>query len=206
MTLTLESALADLPAKPRVHELSKRVGTTSKEMIAVLNERGLTVSSASASVPRAVAVAVIEQYLGVPAPIEPDESPTEAPTGSSTAGDSAVEVPAQERPPVGPTPVERPVADDPGARRPAAGDPLAPLFLPPSETVAVPPEARPAEDRGRAGEDEGAEEAPPKRSRRRRGRPAGRRSEPDESAETGEASTPEPEAEEAEAPADEGPE
>jgi len=75
MTLTLESALADLPAKPRVHELSKRVGTTSKEMIAVLNERGLTVSSASASVPRAVAVAVIEQYLGVPAPIEPDESP-----------------------------------------------------------------------------------------------------------------------------------
>ena len=71
MTLTLESALADLPAKPRVHELSKRVGTTSKEMIAVLKERGLAVSSASASVPREVAIAVIEQYLGVPVPIEP---------------------------------------------------------------------------------------------------------------------------------------
>ncbi len=29
MTLTLETALADLPAKARVHELSKRVGITS---------------------------------------------------------------------------------------------------------------------------------------------------------------------------------
>ncbi|WP_395725072.1 Rne/Rng family ribonuclease [Nakamurella sp.] len=206
MTLTLESALADLPAKPRVHELSKRVGTTSKEMIAVLNERGLTVSSASASVPRAVAIAVIEHYLGVPVPIEPDESPTESPT----AGDSAVGAPAHQRPPVESTAVERPVADDPGTRKPA-GDPLAPLFLPPSETVTVPSEVRPAEDRGRPDEEDGAEEAPAKRSRRRRGRPAGRRSEPEEATEATEATeaveaaTPEPEADEAEAPADQGP-
>ena len=64
MTPTLESALAGLPAKPRVHELSKRVGISNKELLAALADRGLTVSSASSSVPLAVAQDLIEALLG----------------------------------------------------------------------------------------------------------------------------------------------
>ena len=175
MPLTLETALADLPAKPRVHELSKRVGTTSKEMIAVLNERGLSVSSASASVPRAVAIAVIEHYLGEPAPAGPGEAAQAPPAG----GTGPV---ADAGPDAAGTDIESPVADDPDARRPAVGDPLALLFLPPVEAVVAAPRAdrRDTRDDDETDGDpaaERSEEAPPKRSRRRRGRPTGRRSE-----------------------------
>ncbi len=78
MTLTLETALADLPAKLRVHELAKRLGATSKQMLAALNERGLPISSASASVPREVAILVIEQHLGNPEPGDEDDLPPTA--------------------------------------------------------------------------------------------------------------------------------
>ncbi len=177
MTLTLETALADLPTKPRVHELSKRVGTTSKEMIAVLNERGLTVSSASASVPREVAIAVIEQYLGVPAPGEPEHPGAETPPAEAPTGTPSVE-PSVE--------IEPLVADDPGPRPPAVGDPLALLFLPPTDAVVAPADI----ERDEAAPDDRAEEPGPKRSRRRRGRASGRRAEAtgtDESAEPVEA-------------------
>ena len=64
MTPTLETALAGLPVKPRVHELSKRIGISNKELLAALTARGLTITSASASVPQAVAQAVIQEMLG----------------------------------------------------------------------------------------------------------------------------------------------
>src|SRR4051794_36908573 len=64
VTPTLESALSGLPAKPRVHELSKRLGITNKELLSALAERGLTISSASSSVPLAVAQEVIQTLLG----------------------------------------------------------------------------------------------------------------------------------------------
>ena len=63
ITPTLESALADLPAKPRVHELSKRIGISNKELLTALAERGLTIKSASSSVPADVAREVIEAFL-----------------------------------------------------------------------------------------------------------------------------------------------
>jgi hypothetical protein len=47
-----------------VHELSKRIGISNKELLAALAARGLTISSASASVPQAVAQAVIQELLG----------------------------------------------------------------------------------------------------------------------------------------------
>ena len=40
ITPTLETALADLPAKPRVHELSKRIGISNKELLTALAEAG----------------------------------------------------------------------------------------------------------------------------------------------------------------------
>ncbi|HEY5878555.1 MAG TPA: hypothetical protein VIU11_06585, partial [Nakamurella sp.] len=160
MTSTLETALANLPAKPRVHELSKRVGTTSKEMLAVLGERGLTISSASASVPREVAVAVIEHYLGTPVPVEVVATPETPPEASAEAVEEAP-AEADEAAPVEAVP-PAPVAD-----------PFNPLFLPPSETTATAID-RPGAD---APSESAAPAAPaggPRRSRRRRGRSAGR--------------------------------
>ena len=72
MTPTLETALAGLPAKPRVHELSKRIGISNKELLAALAARGLTITSASASVPQAVAQAVIQEMLGGPPDADQD--------------------------------------------------------------------------------------------------------------------------------------
>lgn len=152
MTYTLETALADLPTKPRVHELSKRVGTTSKEMLAVLAERGLTIGSASASVPREVAIAVIEQYLGGPA-VAPAEVPAAEP----------------------PVPAEPAAPDEPTAATPAPApvtDPFNPLFLPPEVTVLP---GQPDVDVDTGPDETPVPEPSGKRPRRRRGRSSGRR-------------------------------
>ena len=106
MTPTLETALAGLPAKPRVHELSKRIGISNKELLAALAERGLTITSASSSVPQAVAQAVIEALLGGQRRAEgqpPDGQPepvgaTEEPAGSDAGhGAEPVSPPATSR-------------------------------------------------------------------------------------------------------------
>ncbi len=71
---SLNAALEGLPAKPRVHELAKRSGASSKEIIAALAARGHTVTSASSTVEHAAAVAVLTSLLGGPddeAPVAP---------------------------------------------------------------------------------------------------------------------------------------
>ncbi len=60
----LTEALADLPPKPRVHELAKRSGLSSKELIAALAERGVSAKAASSSVDRGVAVSLLTALLG----------------------------------------------------------------------------------------------------------------------------------------------
>ena len=113
MTPTLESALAGLPAKPRVHELSKRVGISNKELLAALADRGLTVSSASSSVPLAVAQDLIEALLG-----------GAAADTAELAGAEAVPLQAHGEPPA---------ADIPGDSPGQSGHAINPLFLPPAE-------------------------------------------------------------------------
>jgi ribonuclease E len=162
MTYTLETALADLPAKPRVHELSKRVGTTSKEMLAVLAERGLTIGSASASVPREVAIAVIEHYLGPPDRVEAAALAAEAPPPAAAQAEAVASPDEAPSPPAVPTAASTPVAD-----------PLNPLFLPPTE-VTTPTGRSTADDESEQDELAPAESAA-KRPRRRRGRSSGRR-------------------------------
>ncbi|SDO22931.1 ribonuclease E [Nakamurella panacisegetis] len=73
-TISLDQALADLPTKLRVHELAKRAGLTSKEVIAGLAAAGVTVGSASSSVPAADATTYLTALLGVAGapPAEPD--------------------------------------------------------------------------------------------------------------------------------------
>ena len=60
----LTQALADLPPKPRVHELAKRTGLSSKELIAALAERGVAAKAASSSVDRAAAIALLTALIG----------------------------------------------------------------------------------------------------------------------------------------------
>jgi ribonuclease E len=150
-----------------VHELSKRIGISNKELLAALAARGLTITSASASVPQAVAQAVIQELLGGP----PDEGQpadgrpepvlaTEEPTGSGFGhGEPEHDQAATD------------VQDD-------GGDAFNPLFLPPAET--------PREPEGADQPDDGAEAAPARTggSRRRRGRSGGRKPAQDAPAES----------------------
>src|SRR6478736_3014796 len=94
-TSALNAALDGLPAKPRVHELAKRSGASSREIIAALADRGVTVTSASSSVDRDTALAVLTELLGEPEPspasTAPDQSPAiaDAPAGAQAAVDSS---------------------------------------------------------------------------------------------------------------------
>jgi len=118
VTPNLESALSGLPAKPRVHELSKRIGISNKELLAALAERGLTITSSSSSVPLAVAQEVIQSLLGGDGTSEPIDQPD---TQAATPVEAPPDVPAT--PP----------------------DAINPLFLPPvADAGSVVPDEEPA--------------------------------------------------------------
>ena len=74
----------DLPARMRVHELAKRAGSSSKEILALLAERGQPVSSAASSVDAATAAAVLTDLLGPPEPV-PAEQLADRPPGVADA-------------------------------------------------------------------------------------------------------------------------
>ena len=155
MTPTLESALSGLPAKPRVHELSKRIGITNKELLAALADRGLTISSASSSVPLAVAQDLIQSLFG---------------------GQQADPPEAVSAEPVAPEVLAAPTtADIPGDSPGRSGHEINPLFLPPAEfDGSLAQQGREPADQDQS---EG-ESGPPARSgssRRRRGRSGGGR-------------------------------
>ena len=151
ITPTHESALADLPAKPRVHELSKRIGISNKELLTALAERGLAIKSASSSVPADVAREVIEAFL---APGEADgrtggAADEPAPASVGTDADNA----------------------EPAGQHPDLPTGTRPLFLPP-DVVRVETDDQPG-DGSRSDDAEGAQR-PAGSGRRRRGR-TGRR-------------------------------
>jgi len=146
VTPTLETALSGLPAKPRVHELSKRIGISNKELLAALAARGLSITSASASVPQAVAQAVIQEMLG----------------GAADEETQPVDITAAEIPAAAEIPTD-------------GGDAFNPLFLPPADAPPEPSasdesdggeEAAPARTggsrrrRGRSGGRKPAKDAP----------------------------------------------
>ncbi len=136
MTPTLETALAGLPAKPRVHELSKRIGIPNKEVLSLLAERGLTITSASASVPLPVAQELITTLLGggaaapdtPPAPDNPAAPDT--PAAAESAAGAGAEPAAAENPAI---PTDTPAGAD---------QEINPLFLPPAEVVPTRPPRR----------------------------------------------------------------
>jgi len=104
-TSPLDAALDGLPAKPRVHELAKRSGASSREIIAALADRGLTVTSASSSVDRDTALAVLTELLGEPELTSPIVD--------------------------GPAVADPPVAGSENTEDPADPSVTSPLFLPP---------------------------------------------------------------------------
>jgi len=178
-TVSLEQALTDLPAKLRVHELAKRAGVSSKEVLAALAAAGGKAASAASSVGAVEASAYLTALLG------------------SSEDDVAPAGPAAESELV--RAVERAVlVQDPGQQDP--GFFAAPLFLPPAEakpvrrgrrtTAAAEVEPAKASSAGAGSTPEGSvgdalldapagrpdADAPQKPTRRRRGRSGGRSS------------------------------
>ena len=116
-TQTLEQALVDLPAKLRVHELAKRAGLTSKEVLAALSAAGVKAASAASSVSADDATAALTTLLGA------DDSPPD-PVGDQQTDGSQVETDGA--PDAGSAAADTPASPDLGF--------TAPLFLPPAET------------------------------------------------------------------------
>jgi ribonuclease E len=171
VTSTLETALAGLPAKPRVHELSKRIGISNKELISALAERGVEVKSASASVPLATAQELIGALLGGAA--------VDSGSAVDTAGAESEQTTSTPEPDVSAAPADI-LGNTPGD----SGHAINPLFLPPAEFEPPQPSAGDADEQGAPDEQDG----PPARtgsSRRRRGRSgAGRKPKADANADS----------------------
>jgi translation initiation factor IF-2 len=103
----------------RIYELSKQTGRDNKELIALLRERGYSVSSASSSIDNISAQALVEEL------------------GAASASESP---PAAEPAEAAPAQVEPPAAESPAAAAQAAPTPAAP---PAVSRPAGPPSPRP---------------------------------------------------------------
>jgi ribonuclease E len=192
---TAHTALADLPAKVRVHALAKLLNRSSREVLDVLSGLGEPARSAQSSLDRDVAIKVADLLLGDGAATVPAES-------------VAAVQPAEE-PSVTPAPDPRPAAAA-AALTPLFAAP-SPVFLPPAAApmvkppkpvaepvVATPPPAPPVEadtdtstqepvEPEQDGLDDGDDDAASRRRRRRgrRGRGRGKGGQDDASAEDG---------------------
>ncbi len=149
----LATALADLPARSRIHELAKRAGLTSKEILAGCAAAGITAGSASSALSAQDATTVLTALLA-PAPIAEPE-PEQAVDQPASADEAATPVRPKRAPrsrakkatlPVAEADkgadeegvAESAAADRPAARAPAdqPGAFAAPLFLPPADAPA----------------------------------------------------------------------
>lgn len=86
---TVEAVLADLPQKVRVHVLAKRLGMTSKDLIAALAQQGVVVKSAQSSVTSDVAAhfvaTVFADAAGEPEAADASPATTADPEPTATA-------------------------------------------------------------------------------------------------------------------------
>ena len=150
-TTPIAAALAELPARIRVHALAKLLGRSSREVLAAVTELGADGRSVQSSIDRELALRVAET-LGVTTPadqdVEPDETPEpsrQAPSSPQAPGfrQSAAGSPGFAAP--GRTAPATPTMSG-GTESPARVTPptpvfasASPLFLPPEPTVATPP-------------------------------------------------------------------
>ncbi len=88
-----ESAAPELPARPRVHQLAKHLGITSRELLAELAQLGHELRSASSVVVADVVTAVLEARAPQPEEeiLEEDASGTETPSEPETRSETITE-------------------------------------------------------------------------------------------------------------------
>ncbi|MFI8976742.1 translation initiation factor IF-2 N-terminal domain-containing protein [Nocardia asteroides] len=146
---TTQQDADQLPERIRVHALAKRLGVTSKRILAKLAELGTEARSVQSNVDRAVAETVRDAIAAADA--ETGESPASTPAAAQPAAPTVAEQPAD---PTAPAPMfsatetagadphtdlfthrvtETPVAEPATYDAPAF---VAPLFLPPDATAA----------------------------------------------------------------------
>ena len=82
-----ESAASELPARPRVHQLAKHIGITSRELLAELAQRGHELRSASSVVLPDIVVAVLEAHTTQP--VEETSGATTQPVEETSGADSS---------------------------------------------------------------------------------------------------------------------
>ncbi len=186
LSSALTEALADLPAKPRVHELAKRSGLSSKELIAVLAERGIQARAASSSVDHDAAVALLTALLGgdaveaptaaVPAAVldnpapsgvrplflEPEQAPAPKQSRSRRPAGRPNDEPSEAAAPTVDAETAEPPKRSRSRRQPAADNLDTAADTEAAATAAADTDSEPAAD--------GADARPAGRSRRRRGR------------------------------------
>ena len=165
-------------AKPRVHEIAKEIGITSKELLGKLKEMGEFVSSPSSTLEAPVVRKIREAYTSDPAP-----APTSEPA-QPKAPQKAVPTPKAPKPTAPAKPAAKPVAR-PAAPKPAAPSeseaPAKPVATPGAPTVNQPidtsrptPAPRPSANRpgGNRPTPAGPRPTPPKPSQNEAARPS----------------------------------
>ncbi len=169
----------------RVHAIAKEVGMTSKELVALLVERGYEIKSASSSIDNITAESLVEELKPSEAEVveveesdvaepEADDKPKESADEELSSDDSTVAVPivkskqdidrerlekqeAEDRAKEASSPAVSPDASDPGAvpLAPPPPAPVAPTPPKPSAIMAPPPPPT-----GKSAEPETSEDAP----------------------------------------------
>ena len=139
-----------MPGKLRVHELAKRLGVTSKELLATLKEEGEFVKTASSTIEPPVVkkmTALYEQKNGGGEEASAKDKDAAKPAGK--APKPAAAKPAAPKPsaakPAAPKPgAATPAAPKPGAAKPAAPKPAAAKPAAPKPSAAKPAAPKPA--------------------------------------------------------------
>jgi translation initiation factor IF-2 len=131
-------------AKPRVHEVAKELGLTSKEVLAHLEKIGEPAKSHSSTIDEALADRVRSELANGASPEAPPEESAPKPAAKSAAKKK--------------TAAPKKVAPEPSA--PAAAEPKAPVAEPAAEPEPSPPAEQPAAEAVRAPEPEAPPEEP----------------------------------------------
>jgi ribonuclease E len=157
-TAAVSAALADLPAKIRIHALAKLLGRNSREVLQAVNEAGVTGRSVQSSIDKEVALKVAESFGAAPA--GPPAAEPEAPAPAS-----ARQIP--------PTPVFASAAPLFQPPQPVSSPPRRPEPEPEAEAVDDSDDEDSTDD-GPDTDEDATDDSRPRRRRGRRGRGRGK--------------------------------
>ena len=130
-------------AKPRVHEIAKEIGITSKELLAKLGEMGEYVRGPSSTLEAPVVRKIKETLAGPAEAPKTEQAPRPAARPSAPAAPAAPKAPTAPAAPTPAVPAAPAQPTAPAAEAPAAPRPATPRPATPAPRPATPP-ARPA--------------------------------------------------------------